>query len=71
MCEVLGVSPSAYYEWERGQESQQARATTSCACNGHAHKQGNSHLDNCRLCAMGLEDGVLLALGGSSDGVSG
>lgn len=25
MCEVLGVSPSAYYEWEREQESRHAR----------------------------------------------
>lgn len=25
MCEVLGVSPSAYYEWEREQQSQHAR----------------------------------------------
>jgi len=25
MCQVLGVSPSAYYEWEREQESQHAR----------------------------------------------
>lgn len=25
MCEVLGVSPSAYYEWEREQESAHAR----------------------------------------------
>jgi len=25
MCDVFGVSPSAYYEWEREQESDHAR----------------------------------------------